>query len=118
MCEQNHTGSAGAMEPLGMLSIFRRSIDKRRLRYVHFLGGGDSKTFKAISEVDPPVYPGVAIQKLECTGHVQKRVKNKFTTRISQCCSMEFTNDLEKKVKGIGGRNGLTEWHIRRVQGH
>lgn len=118
MCEQNHTGSAGAMEPLGMLSIFRRSIDKRRLRYVHFLGDGDSKTFKAVSEADPPVYPGVAIQKLECTGHVQKRVKNKFTTRISQCSSMEFTNDLGKKVKGIGGRNGLTEWHIRRIQGH
>lgn len=118
MCDSNHTGSAGAMEPQGMLRIFRRSVSKRRLRYVEYLGDGDSKTFKLLSEADPSVYPGTAIAKLECTGHVQKRARTKLTSIISQCSTREFINDLGKKVKGIGGRNGITEWHVRRIQGH
>jgi hypothetical protein len=118
MCDQNHTGSAGSMEPQGMLNIFRRSVEKRKLRYVHYLGDGDSKTFKFISEADPPIYPGTVIDKLECTGHVQKRAKNKLTARIQACSNMQFIDDLGKSVKGIGGKKGITEWHARRIQGH
>jgi hypothetical protein len=117
-CDCNHTGSAGAMEPAGMLRIFQRSIPKRRLRYVKYLGDGDSKTFKTLLEAEPPLYPGTALTKLECTGHVQKRAKTKLASVISNCSSKEYVNDKGKKVKGIGGRNGITEWHIRRIQGH
>jgi hypothetical protein len=118
MCDCNHEGSAGAMESAGMLRIFRRSVPKRRLRYVKYLGDGDSKTFKSLCEAQPPLYPGTTIAKLECTGHVQKRARTKLNSVISQCSSRDFINDVGKKVKGIGGRNGITEWHVRRIQGH
>jgi hypothetical protein len=117
-CHRNHTGSAGSMEPQGMLDIFRRSVATRKLRYVHFLGDGDSKTFKCISEAQPPIYPGITIDKLECTGHVQKRAGNKLKAIITKCANKNFTADDGTPKKGLGGQRGITEWHVRRIQGH
>ncbi|GFV48544.1 uncharacterized protein TNCV_5068291 [Trichonephila clavipes] len=38
-----HIGSSGAMEPLGVYRIFKRSVEMRKLQYVNFFGDGDSK---------------------------------------------------------------------------
>lgn len=43
-CEKNHTGSAPSMEPEGAERIFRRSEEKYDLRYMKYLGDGDSKS--------------------------------------------------------------------------
>ena len=40
-CEQNHHGSAGAMEPAWTVTTFRRSEELYNLRYSGFLGDGD-----------------------------------------------------------------------------
>jgi hypothetical protein len=68
----NHVGSAGAMESVGALRIFTRSEATRDLRYTKYLGDGDSSSFKTVSENKP--YEDVDIEKLECVGHIQKRV--------------------------------------------
>ena len=75
-CTLNYQGSAGGMEVVGSKSIFSRSIDKDNLRYDQFLRDRDSKSFPAIKNT----YTGIKVQKLECVGHVQKRVG----TRLSQ----------------------------------
>jgi len=47
------------------------------LRYLSFIGDGDSSTYKTVSEAKP--YGNeVEIVKKECIGHVQKR----FGTRL------------------------------------
>ena len=72
-CDINHIGSAGAMESAGVISIFNRSKESRCLRYMRYLGDGDTKSFKdvvnanAYPEKEPPI-------KEECIGHVQKKV--------------------------------------------
>ena len=62
------------MEPADIENIFRRSEEQYGLKYVKYLGDGDSKSFKVVAEADPPIYEGVTIEKLECCGHVQKRM--------------------------------------------
>ena len=64
--------SSGKMEPDGAKRIFLRSESTRGLIYAKYLGDGDSSSFLRVSEAKP--YPNVAIEKLECVGHFQKRL--------------------------------------------
>ena len=75
-CAINHTGSAGSMEAAGVLNIFKRSVETKKLRYTSYLGDGDSKSFNDVVAAD--VYPGYVVEKDECIGHVQKRVGHAY----------------------------------------
>ncbi|XP_070179258.1 uncharacterized protein [Littorina saxatilis] len=116
-CQKNHTGSAGSMEPEGAERIFRRSEEKHGLRYTHYLGDGDSKSYSRIKNADPPVYDGVEIAKLECCGHVQKRMGRQLTNKVTELKTTTFQHDGKQK-KGIGGRGGLKKAGILTIQGH
>lgn len=72
-CTLNYEGTSGGMEVAGAVSIFQRSVEKRGVKYINYLGDGDSKAFKAVQEQMPYDEP---IQKLECVGHIQKRMGN------------------------------------------
>jgi len=100
-CMANHKGSAGAMEVVGTQRIFQRSIEKHGLRYVKFLGDGNSKSFPAVVDT----YDGLQVEKLECIGHVQKRVGNRL-------------RKLKKDTKGLGGRGKLTKHVIDKLQNY
>ena len=100
-CHLNHVGSAGAMEVTGAQRIFSRSIENYSLRYYKFLGDGDSKSYPSVQNI----YDGIEIEKLECVGHVQKRVGNRLL-------------NLKKNVKGLGGRGNLTKAQIDRLQNY
>ena len=100
-CKLNHIGSAGAMEVSGSKRIFERSVRNRGLRYTKFLGDGDSKSFSSIKNV----YSSVEVEKLECVGHVQKRVGSRLRS-------------LKKNVKNLGGRGKLTDKTVDRLQNY
>ena len=70
VCKINHIWTASDTEPEGSKIIWERSIRKNKLRYTEFCGDGDSKSFLAVKET----YKGTKIKRLECVGHVQKRV--------------------------------------------
>ena len=70
-CKINHEGSAGSMEITGAVWIFKRSMATRGLKYVDMLG--DSSTYNSIVESQPYGEDSIP-NKLECIGHVQKRV--------------------------------------------
>lgn len=118
VCDKNHEGSAAAMEPAGALKIFRRSQELHGLRYVNFLGDGDSKTYSCLKNSEPPVYEGVRIEKLECCGHVQKRMGRQLLNKVNELKNKTF-NKNGKSVKGIGGKGGgLTKKAILKIQAH
>ena len=71
-CNANFEGSSGAMDAAGVLSIYQRSVENYGLRYVEFRGDGDSKSQKFL--VKEAVYGDIEVRKLECVGHVQKRL--------------------------------------------
>ncbi|GFX50225.1 uncharacterized protein TNCV_2782471 [Trichonephila clavipes] len=99
----------GGMEVEGALRIFNRSEVLHNLRYTQYLGDGDSKAYKAVLESKP--YKDVNIEKLECVGHVEKRMG----TRLRALKLKLKGKKLEDK-KSLGGRNRLTDAEIDKLQ--
>ena len=109
-CNKNYTGSSPGMEVDGVRRIFRRSVATRKLRYTHYIGDGDSKTFEAISQ-ERPYGDNIQISKLECVGHVQKRVGNNLR-KLKAVCG----NDRLADGKTIGGKGRLSSKEIDQLQ--
>ncbi|GFX81198.1 uncharacterized protein TNCV_1911901 [Trichonephila clavipes] len=97
----HHTGSSSSMEPVGAYRIFERSEDHRMLRYTDYYGDGDSKAFDAVKDN----YGKDSVTKLECIGHIQKRVG----TRLRK---------LKSRNKGLGGKGKLTDGLINKLQNY
>lgn len=88
-CTINHKGSSGKMEVDAIIEMFSRSQQKHNVKYLTYIGDGDSKTFKGILQSNP--YPDEEVIKKECVGHVEKRMG----TRL---------RNVKKNNKGIGGK--------------
>ena len=64
-CDINHEGSsAGSMEAAGIVECFMSFEDDRKLRYINYIGDGDSKSYSDAVAHDP--YHGKRVRKLEC----------------------------------------------------
>lgn len=112
-CQKNFAGSSGAMEVEGAKRVFSRSEATRNVKYKYYLGDGDSKGFASVVE-SKPYGPNFTIEKLECVGHVQKRMGGRL-------------RNLRKSMKGeklwdgkkIGGKKGrLTDSAIDTLQNY
>ena len=73
MCEASFSGSAGAMEPRGISRMFLRSQDFN-IRYKYLISDGDAKTHALLLE-EKPYSDGHDVEKIDCVGHVQKRMR-------------------------------------------
>ncbi|KYN29310.1 hypothetical protein ALC57_01250 [Trachymyrmex cornetzi] len=58
-CQSNHNGSAGKMEVDGILEMFQRSIKLHDVKYMNYIGDGDSTTL--IDELT--IYYGLSIRR-------------------------------------------------------
>ena len=72
-CQANFDGSAPSMEAAGAEIIWNHSLQKHNCRYTKLLGDGDSKTHERLVSMKP-YGDSYSIEKLECVGHVQKRL--------------------------------------------
>lgn len=61
------------MESAGATLLYQRSVRLRKLRYIPYIGDGDSKAYTAICEAQPYGL-AVFIPKEECIAHVTKRM--------------------------------------------
>jgi hypothetical protein len=108
-CSVNFEGTRGGMEVAEALEIFNRSEERNSLRYVKYIGDGDSRAFKAIIEVKP--YEGIEIIKLECIGHIQKTMGKRLRN---------FRIEMKGKKlidgKGVSGKGRLTDKQIDSLQ--
>ncbi|GFT86443.1 uncharacterized protein TNCV_3259421 [Trichonephila clavipes] len=91
------------MEVDGMLRIFNRSEKLHNLKYSNYIGDGDTKTFNALSE-NKPYGDDHLIQKIECVGHVQKRMG----TRLRKL-KLVYSKKKLSDGKTIGGKGRLTD---------
>lgn len=99
LCQANCFGSSGSMDASGMLSIFQRSVEAHCFRYTEFLGDGDSKSHKLI--VEQAVYGEVEVTKLECVGHIQKRLGSRLRSlkkRLGQTRLEDGSVQLKKHI--------------------
>ena len=61
------------MEAEGACRLYERSLRKHGMRYIPFVGDGDSKSYASVTKSEP-YGPGVFIPKEDCIGHVTKRM--------------------------------------------
>ncbi|KAG8225463.1 hypothetical protein J437_LFUL004464 [Ladona fulva] len=86
------------MEVDAVEEMFLRSKEFHGVRYSTYVGDGDTKTFKALLDVE--LYgEQFKIQKSECVGHVEKHMG----TRLRNV----------KKTAKIGGKGKLTDVLIK-----
>ncbi len=111
-CKINHTGSSGSMETAGAVRIFERSVATRALKYKDMLGDGDSSTYSAIVESNPYGEDCVP-NKLECVGHVQKRVGSRLRKLKSSNKGVKLSDG-----KGVSGKGRLTDGKIDVLQNY
>ena len=90
-----HSGSAGKMEIDAILEVFQASVKKHSVKYVQYIGDGDSKTFKGIMD-SKPYGDEILVRKKEFVRHLEKRMG----TRLRK---------LKKESKGIGGKGKLMD---------
>ena len=102
-CGANFKGSAPAMEPEGAERLFKRSVQEYGLYYTKYYGDGDSKSFQRVENVYEN--HGKLVEKLECIGHVQKRMGTAL-------------RNLRKEKKGTRGKGKLTDRMIDRLQNY
>lgn len=109
-CQKNYSGFSAGMESEGALRMFERSLNTRNVRYLKYLGDGDSKGFLRIKESN--VYgEGTSVQKLECIGHVQKRMGARLKALRNNLKSTKLSDG-----KKISGRGRLTDSEILLIQ--
>ena len=68
--ESNYDGSSGSMEPVGLVKIFKCSLDYK-LRYKHFVSDGDNSTLASLMK-EKPYGEDCEMVKEDCIGHIQK----------------------------------------------
>lgn len=109
-CQANYTGTSGGMEVAGVVDMFRQSEATRGVKYRYYLGDGDSAAFPTI-ERENPYGLECPVEKLECIGHVRKRMG----TRLRKLKEKKGNTTLSDGKK-IGGRGRLTKVIIDEIQ--
>ncbi|GFX17897.1 uncharacterized protein TNCV_2293451 [Trichonephila clavipes] len=93
----------------GVLSIFQRSETSRKACYTQYLGDGDSKGFLTIKEAK--VYSDTDVEKLECVGHVQKRMGTRLRNILKMSKGIKLSDG-----ENISRRGRLTLKEVDSIQ--
>lgn len=119
VCSINHTKSSGAMEGVGTVKMFSRSITKNNLIYEEYLGDGDTSSFKEVVDSNPYKEESITPVKLECVGHVQQRLGTRLRKLVKEYRQEESIAKKEKIIKKIiklSGKGKLTDTVINSMQ--
>lgn len=101
-CSKNYEGSSGGMEVAAAKEVFQRSKIRGVVRYVKYLGDGDSNAFSSVIADKP--YEDVEISKLECVGHIQKRMGSRLRRLKNKMRGIKLSDG-----KPLSGRGRLTD---------
>ena len=64
--------------------VWRRSVQRHKLRYTTFLSDGDAKTFAELTKIKP-YGEDIEIDKEECVNHVSKRLGSALRNIVTDC---------------------------------
>ena len=91
-----------------------RSIKNQKLKYVTFVGDGDSASFGAVKDTCYQYYADeYIVEKEECVGHIQKRMDTALRTLKRKNKGIKLADD-----KVISGRGRLTDVIIDSMQNY
>ncbi|GFO41151.1 hypothetical protein PoB_006765600 [Plakobranchus ocellatus] len=110
-CSKNHHASAGSMEGDSTVIVFNRSVNNYSLGYMRYIGDGDTNSLRKVHDSQPygPEEEN-QIEKIECVGHVQKRMGTRLRKFKDSYKSKKLKDD-----KTIGEKGRLTDEKIDRI---
>lgn len=79
----NQTVIFQKMESDGVLTIYKRSTEKHRLRYRPYIGDGDSSSYSRVVN-EAPYGVLLPVPKAECCVHVTRRMGTGLRTLIKE----------------------------------
>ena len=98
-CPINHVGSAGAMEAVADVNIFKKSVAYLQHRFTTYIGDGDSKAYPAVVASNP-YGTEKPVNKGECVCHdEQKRVGGRLR-KLKKANGSKLLGD-KKKLGGV-----------------
>ena len=109
--KSNFDGSSGSMEPLGLVQLFKNSLDYK-LRYKHFVSDEDSSTLASLMK-EKPYGEDCEIVKEDCIGHIQKRMGSALHRLV-----VEYKGKFLSDSKKISGTGRLTKKVIDKLQNY
>ena len=87
------------MEAEGAVRIYLRSEEKRELRYMPYVGDGDSKGYARV-QYAKPYGSAVEIEKEECIAHVIKRMGSNLRVTVQKYKGKPNILNYEKNCTG------------------
>lgn len=109
-CTANYIGTSGGMEAEGAVTIYKRSLAQYNVRYIDYLGDGDSNAYSAVCNA-MPYGEDTNINKLECIGHIQKRMGTRLRTLKQKSKNTKLADG-----KSLSGKNRLTDLAVQKLQ--
>lgn len=94
--DANHEGSSGKIEVDGIIEIFKRSEELYGIKYAHYIGDGDNKTFKSLLDAQP-YDDELIVQKKECVLLIKKRLHKRGIESKKNMNNWERQNQNYKK---------------------
>ena len=98
-CTMTHDGSSGGMESEVAKEVFSRSVTKHKLQYVRFIGDGDTNSFKKVIDSNPYGNSNTVVEKIECVGHVQKRMGSRLRNLKARTGTTRLLSDGKKTIR-------------------
>ena len=90
------------------------SEDDRKLRYINYIGGGDSKSYSDVVAHDD-LYHGKEVKKLECVGHTPY-LQKRLGARLRKLKTLNKSALSDGRPRGGKGR--LTDKMINKLQNY
>jgi hypothetical protein len=97
------------MEGAGVLNIFNCSLHTQGICYTKYVGDGESKSYKRVV-AGKPYDPNIAVTKLECTRHVQKRIGARLRRLVKEKRGTQLCGS-----KSVRGKGRLTQSEIDKL---
>ena len=110
-CRCNFVGLSGAMEKEGAVRLWKRSEAKNKMRYMVFIGDGDSSAFDAVTRLNDNAGPYTAkIRKEECINHVAKRLGTRLRKLKNETVEVKETKSGKSYKRSLlSGKHKLTD---------
>ena len=100
------------MEKDVAVEMFTNSIDRRKLKYIEYVGDGDTNSFGAVVQAVSEKYgDNYKTEKQDCIGHIQKRMGNALRNYKSDCRGTPLSDG-----KTVGWARRSTDMRVDQIQ--
>ncbi|XP_066970853.1 uncharacterized protein [Macrobrachium rosenbergii] len=118
-CDKNFSGTSEAMEKEAAQRLWARSVKNNKMRYVTFVGDGDSSAFEGIKSMNNGNGPyNIPVTKQECIDHLSKRLVRRLKNLKKELSIDVWKSEKRPQRSLLAGKGELTDAIILTLQNY